>query len=152
MNCPLCKSEDITPVLEKLNKISYKCNTEECGLIFTVNKTLKLICPSCNNDDISLTKRSENKNDYVCNNCNTVFTLQFKDEYDEELDKSIYNEEFNKVSAYCGQAAFSKKDFLVAIGNCLRLSSKGAKYKRFNNWLDQGLIVENKQGSIVFRK
>lgn len=61
-------------------------------------------------------------------------------------------EEFNKVSTYCGQAALSKKDFLLAIGNCLRLHARASKYKRFNSWLDQGLIVENKYGNIIFRK
>ncbi len=61
-------------------------------------------------------------------------------------------EEFNKVVTYCGKVALSKKEFLVTIGTCLRLSSKTSKYKRFNSWIDQELIVENKQGNIIFRK
>lgn len=77
--------------------------------------------------------------------------------YLESRPEHIYHnnqeeEEFNKVSNYCGQAALSKKEFLVAIGKCLRISSKTSKYKRFNNWLDQELILENKQGNIVFIK
>jgi len=62
------------------------------------------------------------------------------------------DEEFNKVAIYCGKISRTKKDFLVMIGQCLKLSATGSKYKRFNSWLDQGLIVENKQGDIVFRK
>lgn len=70
----------------------------------------------------------------------------------EHVHHSILDEEeFNKVSIYCGKAAKTKKEFLEAIGKCLNLTSKGAKYKRFNSWMDQGLIVDT-NGKIAFVK
>lgn len=82
--------------------------------------------------------------------------LEMIHEYLESRPEHTYHsnqeeEEFNKVSIYCGKAVKTKKEFLEEIGKCLKLTSKTSIYKRFNSWIDQGMITDT-NGKITIKK
>lgn len=72
---------------------------------------------------------------------------------EHSLHNKLEDEEFEKVARACGapRNKNGKNGFLDLIRKCVKVKSDGATYKRFNNWKNQGWIIEE-NGKIKISK